>query len=317
MLRSSDMDELRVLCDVVKHHSFSQAAALHGITQSAASQRVGQLEKRLGVTLIDRSVRPLKPTLAGEVFLEGCQDLIERYDRLTQRVTLFRSELRGVIRVDAIYSAGIDLLNQIKEAYEPLYPQVEIVIEYKHPDEVYEAVRGRRCDLGIVSYPRRWRDVEVVPLRDEPMAVVCCPDHPSLANRQSVYAAELSGCSMVSFEPHLPAGRHIKQYLKEHDAAVKIDSVFDNVDTIKGAVAVTHHVAILPKRTARREESAGTLVVLELQPPLTRPLGVIHRKGSSQASQGLAPLIQSFVDFLLKHAGPNGDLVEASAMVPA
>ena len=308
------MDDLRLLCDVAKHQSFSQAAAVHGFTQSAASQRIGHLEKRLGVTLIDRSVRPLELTPAGTIFLEGCTDLLERYDRLTQKVAQFNQEMKGAIRVDAIYSAGIDLLHQIKEAYEPLHPGVEIMLEYKHPDEVYEAVRERRCDIGILSYPRRWRDVQVIPLRDEPMVVVCSPSH-FLTQRHQVHADDLSGLSMVTFEPSLPAGRHIKQYLKEHDASPKIAGVFDNIDTIKAAVAVTSHVAILPRRTVRREETASTLAVVDLHPPLARPMGVIHRKTHGHQGSGLSPLIQSFVDLLLQHAGPDAD--EPHELVPA
>ena len=304
------MQDLRVLCDVVKHHSFSQAAVIHGITQSAASQRVGQLEKRLGVTLIDRSVRPLKPTPAGEIFLDGCQDLVDRYDRLTQRVTSFRSELKGVIRVDAIYSAGIDLLNQVKEAYEPLHPSVEIVLEYKHPEEVYAAVRDRRCDLGILSYPRRWRGVEFIPLRDEPMAVVCSPGH-DLAKRDRVHASDLSGCSLATFEPGLPAGRRIRQYLKEHDVTAKITSVFDNVDTIKSAVAVTSQVSILPERTVWREVTAGTLAAVDLEPSFVRPMGIVYRRVNSHNDDDLSPLIRSFVDLLLEHAGPGKALARS------
>ena len=81
------MHGLRIFCDVAKYHSFSQAAQEHGITQSAASQRVGQLEKKLGVKLINRSVRPLVLTAAGEEYLHGCQELLGRYDLLERRVS--------------------------------------------------------------------------------------------------------------------------------------------------------------------------------------------------------------------------------------
>ena len=80
------MQTLRLFADVARCHSFSEAARLHGITQSAASQRISQLEKRLDAQLIDRSVRPLELTDAGRLFLQGCQSLIEHYDELEQRV---------------------------------------------------------------------------------------------------------------------------------------------------------------------------------------------------------------------------------------
>src|SRR3990170_3440648 len=117
------MQTLRLFCDVARLRSFSEGAALHGITQSAASQRIGQLERRLDVTLIDRSVRPLVLTAAGEMFLQECQELVERYSRTEQRIRQVHGGPAGTVVVAAIYSAGIGLLNHIKERFEAAYPQ--------------------------------------------------------------------------------------------------------------------------------------------------------------------------------------------------
>jgi DNA-binding transcriptional LysR family regulator len=72
------MQTIRLYADVARYRSFSEAAREHGITQSAASQRIRSLEDRLGVMLIDRSVRPLALTPAGEVYGRGCIELLER-----------------------------------------------------------------------------------------------------------------------------------------------------------------------------------------------------------------------------------------------
>jgi DNA-binding transcriptional LysR family regulator len=87
---------------------------------------------------------------------------------------------------------------------------------------------------------------------------------------------------------------------------VRLTNVFDNIDTLKNAVAVTDQVAIVPKRTAMREAAAGTLAVVDLVPRLRRPLGIIHRRRSG-AVQVLPPAVQSFVDVLLERAGPDVD----------
>jgi DNA-binding transcriptional LysR family regulator len=318
------MLDLRLFCDVARHRSFSQAAADHDLTQSAVSQRVSALERRLRVQLIDRSVRPLGLTSAGDLFLEGARDLIERYDRLERQVSQFRPVVSGEVRVDAIYSAGIDLLNQVKEKFERLHNQVRVVLEYKRPDEVYEAVRQQRCDLGVVSYPQAWRDVGCVALRDERMVVVCAPGHP-LSSRRRVHPSDLSHHAMIAFEPELPVARSIKKYFRDHGVTPEVSVVFDNIDTIKGAVAMTGQIAVLPRRTVAREALAGTLVAVELTPELSRPVGIIFRKrsrasgpggansnggGASAAvlsQAGLSMAAQSFVDFLLEHAGPKVD----------
>jgi len=297
------MQTLRLFCDVATRRSFSEAAKLHGITQSAASQRISALEKKLGVTLLDRSVRPLETTVAGETFLEGCQDLLERYNRLERKVVGLGEEPTGRIRIAAIYSAGIDLLERVRDGFEAVHPGVDVEIKYKHPDEVYEAVREHHCDLGIVSYPQRWRQVGVIPLRDEVMAVVAHPDHP-LTRRVRVQPKDLHDAKLVTFGADLPVGRRIRRYLKDHGVEPVIEHEFDNIDTIKNAVALTDGVAILPKRTVMHEVEMETLAAIELEPQLVRPLGIIFRP-LQRGGEPFGAAAKLFVDYLLEHERPR------------
>ena len=80
------VESLKVFCDVARCRSFSQAAGLNDVTQSAVSQVVSQLEKRLGVQLIDRSTRPLQLTAAGQMYYDGCKVLLEQYLELEASV---------------------------------------------------------------------------------------------------------------------------------------------------------------------------------------------------------------------------------------
>lgn len=295
------LHELSLFCDVARHQSFSQAASEHGITQSAASQRVGQLEKRLDTRLLDRSVRPLELTEAGRVVLREGLDLLERSEKLRLRVARLQGPAQGIVRVDAIYSAGIDLLSRVKDAYEKGHGSGKMALEYRRPDEVYDAVKHERCDLGIISYPQRWRDVEVIPLRDEPMVVICAPDH-SLAQHHDVHVSALNHLPMIAFEPSLPVARHVRTYFREHSVNPEVTNVFDNIDTIKSAVAVTGGLAIVPKRTVLREVEAGGLTAIDLNPRLSRPMGVISRRRGGRAFRAT---VQEFIDLLLEHAGPD------------
>ncbi|MCE9588915.1 MAG: LysR family transcriptional regulator [Planctomycetes bacterium] len=302
------MRTLEIFVEVARLRGFSAAGHELGMTQSAVSQRIGQLEKKLGVQLIDRSVRPLELTPAGQEYLKGCREVLERLEEIERKVSKLRPRMDGALSVAAIYSAGIDLLSHIRDAFCETHPGVEVDVEYLHPDQVHESVRGDRCDLGIVSYPDRYRDVGVIPLRDERMAVVCAPTHP-LADRRRVQASQLGEWPMAMFDPTLPVGRSIRRYLKENGVTPEVSAEFDNIDTIKSAVAVTDQIAILPRRTVQREVASQSLAACELQPELVRPLGIIHHRGG-RGRRPLTPVAQAFVDFLLKHAGPNADLAE-------
>ena len=73
-----NFEALRIFCDVVRFQSFSRGAIANSVSQSAASQAVRQLEKRLQVQLIDRSKRPWQMTAEGKIFFQGCQEIVER-----------------------------------------------------------------------------------------------------------------------------------------------------------------------------------------------------------------------------------------------
>src|SRR5438105_519884 len=95
-------EALKVFCDIARLRSFSQAAALYGMTQSAASQIVHMLETRLGGQLIDRSTRPLHLTPLGRAYYEGCRKIVEEYVALEERLRADRVTLSATVVVAAI-----------------------------------------------------------------------------------------------------------------------------------------------------------------------------------------------------------------------
>lgn len=298
------IDLVRLFCDVATHRSVSRAAELHGVTQSAVSQRIMGLERELGVQLIDRSKRPLQLTAAGEIYHHGCRQILDQYEQLTRRVAGTQSELTGTVRVAAIYSAGIDLLNRAVEAFGDDHPRARVEVQYHQPDTVYQRVRSDQVDLGILSYPDRWRDVAYRSLRDEVMAVVCRADH-ELAGRESLAPADLADQALVLFDPSLPISRRITSYLREHGLAAQAEHTFDNIDTIKAYLAQSREVGILPERTVRREVAEGSLAAVALRPQLKRPIAIVHNR-----QRRLTPAVEAFIQTLVT---TSNSIAEAEA----
>src|SRR5262249_17998793 len=116
------MECLKVFCDVARCRSFSQAAVANVITQSAVSQIVMQLERRLGVQLVDRSVRPLQLTDAGRVYHDGCKALLEQYQELEAAVRNVPNQVAGSVQVAAIYSVGLGDMGQHVERFQAAHP---------------------------------------------------------------------------------------------------------------------------------------------------------------------------------------------------
>jgi len=271
-------ESLQVFCDIARHRSFSQAAAANDLTQSAASQIVLQLEKRLGVRLIDRSTRPLELTRAGQQYYEGCKGLIEQYQELEASIRQARLVQEATVQVAAIYSVGLGDMGHLVACFQAEHPRVEVRVEYLHPDRVYERVLEGTVDFGLVSFPRKQRELAIRPWRDETMVLVCAPTHP-LAGLKCVRLTQLNGVKFVGFDRDLVIRREVDRFLREHEAAVHVVMEFDNIENIKKALEVSPTVALLPEPTLRQEVAEGRLVAVPLAGArLVRPLGIIQRR---------------------------------------
>lgn len=303
------LEALRVFCDVARCRSFSQAAAANDITQSAASQVVLQLEKRMGVQLVNRATRPLHLTPVGQLYYEGCKGLIEQYDELEARVRDTQAQLASNLQVAAIYSVGLGDMGQVVEQFHALQPNVKVHIEYLHPDRVYANVRQGTADLGLVSFPRKTRELVALPWREEEMVVVCPPGH-ILAKLQAVHPDQLHGEKYVGFDKNLVIRKQVDRFLREQDVAVDIVMEFDSIENIKKAIEIGAGIALLPEPTLRREVQAGTLVARPLVGgQLVRPLGVIYRRHArlSGPASRFVELLRQSEEITANGTGPHAE----------
>jgi DNA-binding transcriptional LysR family regulator len=272
------IEALKVFCDVARYRSFSQAAAGNNLSQSAASQIVLHLERHLGVQLINRSTRPLQLTELGRNYYEGCKRVVDQYVELEASIRAAQAQLAANVQVAAIYSVGLSDMGLLVERFLAEHPSARVQVEYLHPDRVYERVLEGTADFGLVSFPRKSREITTLPWREEPMVLVCSPRHP-LAAATGVKPAQLEGERYIGFDRDLVIRGKVDRFLRDQGVTVDVVMEFDNIENIKKAIEIALGVALLPEPTLQREVEAGTLVAVPLLGcRLVRPLGIIHRR---------------------------------------
>ncbi|MBK9166999.1 MAG: LysR family transcriptional regulator [Bryobacterales bacterium] len=272
----------------------SRGAALHNISQSAASQHLSELEKKLGVMLLDRSSRPVGLTPAGKLYLDLCRTVIRQEEEFHKNLERIKNRVEGEVRVASIYSIGLSEMTRARELFASRYPGVGLRVLYEHPDRVYEAVTAGDADLGLVSYPQGNRHLAVAPWREEEMAVAASPWHP-LAQTAILVPSDIEGHDFVAFDEGLRIRREIDRFFREQDVELRIAMHFDNIQTIKEAVALGSGISVLPARTMQNEIEQGRLVAVPLlAPELRRPLGILYRK-----RRRLSVAVRAFLDLLL------------------
>ncbi len=308
-------EALKIFCDVVRWASFSRGASENGVSQSSASQAVQHLETRLGVKLLDRSKRPLVPTPHGQLFYEGCKELVGRYLELETRVRALDNDQNviGTVRVASIYSVGLAHMSRYVERFRASYPGAGVRLEYLHPTRVIESVAHGHAELGLISFPRKLADLTVLPWREEEMTVVINPRH-RFAGESALDIGRLDGEQMVAFDADLAIRKHIDRYLRKHGVQVEVQLEFDNIENIKRAVTeLPSGLTILPLPTIERELEAGSLISLPFRDHrIGRPLAIIHR-----GAGGLTLTASRFLDLLTGKASERLAAAPRTADLPA
>lgn len=271
-------DNLKLFKDIAQARNFSRAAESNVVSQSAASQHVREMEKILGIALLDRSTRPLEVTQAGALYLDFCRDSLRRKEEFEVALERLKQEVEGTVRVASIYSVGLSEMVLLEQEFGRRQPEARLEVEYLRPEKVYASVLSDQADLGLVSYPEPSREITVIPWREEEMVLAVSPYHP-LATSGRITPAELNGVDFIGFDEELPIRRDVDRFLREHGVKVTEAFHFDNLQMIKEAVAHQAGVSIMPARVMLDEIAQGRLVAVAIEAPeLYRPLGIIHRK---------------------------------------
>jgi DNA-binding transcriptional LysR family regulator len=173
------------------------------------------------------------------------------------------------------------------------YPTVNIHVEYRRANQVYEDVLSNVVDLGLVAYPVRDSKLEIVPLRKEPLVLIAHPQHP-FAKQKSIKLKSLAGQKVISFEPDIPTRKALDKILKEHDVEVNHVMEFDNVETVKRAVEIDAGISIVPQGTVTQEIAKQTLIAVTIEDgEFYRPLAAIFKK-----NKVLSPAMKQFLAIL-------------------
>ena len=287
------IESLKVFCDLTETESFTKSAQINEITQSAVSQQISSLERKFKSLLIERSKKKFRLTREGQVLYEYSKQIIQTYDSLHNRLQEIKNIISGTIRVATIYSIGLHDLPPYLKKFLRSFPTVNVHIEYRRANQVYEDVLGNVVDLGLVAYPVKDPKLELIPLRKDALVMICHPNHP-LAKNKTVKLSQLGGQKFIGFEPDIPTRKAIDKILKENNVEVQTVMEFDNIETVKRAVEIEAGISIVPQGTITQEVSKQTLSELKIEGlDLFRPLAAIYKK-----NKVLSPAMKQFLSIL-------------------
>jgi DNA-binding transcriptional LysR family regulator len=280
---------LRTLQAVARHGSFSRAAAELGLTQPAVSMQVGQLERALGLPLLERVGKRAFPTRAGEVLIAHAARAFLELEAGVERVQQLRGIVAGRIRLGTSASISIYLLPPLFRRFRARYPETQLLVVTGNASDIVRAIAANELDLGIVSLPVRSRDLVVRPFYRDDLVAIAPPRRPWPG--RVARPADLAREPLILFERGATLRRVIDQWF--HGAGVTPERVMEmgNTEAIKKLVQAGLGCSVTSWFSARAEARSGTLTAIRLDPPLHRQLGLVHRRDKTRT-----PSLEAFLE---------------------
>ncbi len=301
-----NIQTFKIFCDLIDTKSFSKAAEMNSVSQSAVSQQIKNLEKRYNVVFIERGKGSLILTHEGTILHEYAQKILSTYKDMKNSLDHYSDIIAGEIKVSTIYSVGLHELPPYLKVFFKKCSKVKVTVQYNRTNNIYNDLIANTIDIGIVAFPKEHTAIQITPFKMDHLVLICNPNHP-MAKLDRVEELEiLNDLSFCSFEKDIPTRKHIDAIFAYYNIKVNISMGFDNVETIKRMVEVDDNlVSIVPTATITREVEAGTLKAISiLNNQFIRPIAIITKKGRNQSKA-----TKNFIE-LLKNYDSKNDFID-------
>nr|WP_318385111.1 LysR family transcriptional regulator [uncultured Enterobacter sp.] len=271
--------QLRIFITVAQARSFSRAGEIIGLSQSAVSHSVKELEHQTGVRLLDRTTREVELTEAGQQLAARLERLLDELSSTLREAGRVGQQLTGTVRVAASQTISAHLIPQCIARSNQCYPAINFVLHDRPQQWVLESIRQGEVDFGIVIDPGPVSDLQSEAILSEPFLLLCPQDHPFSA-LDKVEWQKLADERLVLQDYASGSRPLIDSALARFHLQAKIVQEIGHPATLFPMVEAGIGISVLPA-LALPLPMGSTLWVKRLTPVVERQLMLVRRKNRS------------------------------------
>ena len=271
---------LQVFHTVARLLSFTKAAESLHMTQPAVTFQVRQLEEYFNTRLFDRTHNRISLTEAGGRVYRYADGIFALYSEMENAVRDLTGEVSGVLMVGASTTVAEYMLPALLGDFKKKYPEVTIRLSVANSDAIVAMVENNSIDLGVVESPVHNKNLVVETCRVDQMVLIVPPGH-ELAGRDSVPISALLEYPYICREEGSGTREVILDQLKQTSIdSTNLDVVMElgSPEAVKGAVEAGMGISIVSRATIAKELELGTLLAINIEPPMERPFSFVHQK---------------------------------------
>ncbi|MEU8584628.1 transcriptional regulator CynR [Streptomyces abikoensis] len=296
-----ELRHLRYLLAVAEHGNFTRAAEELHISQPTLSQQIKQLERTVGVQLLDRTGRTVRPTDAGKVYVEHARRALRDLAAAERAVHDVQDLSRGHLRLAVTPTFTAYLVGPVVAELHARHPGITLTVTEATQDRIEAGLAGDEIDLGIAFAGPHPPGITATPLFTETLGLVTAAQPASAPGRRPapeprpLPVQALEGQQLALLSADFATRGHIDAYFTRHRVQPRIAVEANSIQALTEIVRRTPLATVLPDAITHDHPH---LTPVPLDPPLpTRTVTLLTREGAyrSAATRAFTRLVHDHV----------------------
>lgn len=277
---------LRYLLAVADNGGFTRAAEALHVSQPTLSQQIRQLEETLGVILFDRTSRTVKPTDAGQAYIECARRVLVELEAGKRALHDVKDLSRGTLRVAMTPTFMAYLVGPLVRDYTARYPNIHLEIFELSMADIETGLANDSLDIAIAFDGGRNADIESIPVFTETLGVMVGRSHPLWESRAALSTEELAQLEFAVLATDFITRTRIDEYFAQKQITPKVVIEVNSVNTLLEVIRHTAIATILPEPIATVDRALCKIPLVRDAP--TRGASLLRRKNNYHSAASVA-----------------------------
>ncbi|MEY8757450.1 LysR family transcriptional regulator [Peribacillus frigoritolerans] len=258
-------DALKTFVTLVEVKNFTKTAEILLMSQPSVSLHIKKLEEEFQTKLFLRSPKFLKVTLTGEILYDRAKQMITIYEQTRQDIQEHDRSIKGELKIGASFTIGEYILPSLLIDLQEEYPELELQVVIGNTEEIVQAVRLYKVDIGLIEGQTNEKELSVHPFMQDELFIVSSNNH-ELANKEDVEITDLHDQAWVTREVGSGTREYLNHVIRSNGLKIKsILTISSNQGIKETLIKNGAGLALLSRSVIERDVQNKILSIIQVK----------------------------------------------------
>ncbi|CAH0174637.1 MULTISPECIES: LysR family transcriptional regulator [Bacillaceae] len=258
-------DALKTFVTLVEVKNFTKTAEMLLMSQPSVSLHIKKLEEEFQTKLFLRSPKFLKVTLTGEILYDRAKQMITIYEQTRQDIQEHDSSIKGELKIGASFTIGEYILPSLLIDLQEDYPELELQVVIGNTEEIVQAVRLYKVDIGLIEGQTNEKELSVHPFMQDELFIVSSNNH-VLSNKEEVEITDLHDQAWVTREVGSGTREYLNHVIRSNGLKIKsILTISSNQGIKETLIKNGAGLALLSRSVIERDVQNKILSIIQVK----------------------------------------------------